>query len=340
LEAFVKLAPAERRVFFETAASKIGIIPTIAEKDFWVCWTLKILFGMSDVNKQLIFKGGTSLSKVYQVIERFSEDIDISIDKAYLGFGDLHDPEKMTSRKQKEKAIESLAAACSDYVCTRLQADLKEIIAGSLTESAWDLLIDPNDSDKQTLLFYYPKSMADSSSIYIEQAVKIEIGARSDHWPIETRILRSIVAEQIPQSISNPSVEVRVLTAKRSFWEKATILHMYAYFPESKLVPTRQSRHYYDFFRLLNSPYKAEAVNDLRLLDRVAEHKGIYFRAGWANYHLAKKGSLRLLPAARVHIEMKRDYLAMGEMFFGQVPKWDDIIATIESFEKEFNSCV
>ena len=141
----------------------------------------------------------------------------------------------------------------------------------------------------------------------------------------------------MPKTIADPEVSVRVLTAKRTFWEKATILHMYAHLPESKPVPKRQSRHYYDFYRLLNSPFKAEALSELSLLDRVGEHKGIYFRAGWARYELAKKGSLRLLPEERVHKEMRRDYEAMREMFFGRVPDWDKIVESIKSFEKEFN---
>ena len=177
----------------------------------------------------------------------------------------------------------------------------------------------------------------DVSITYIQQAVKIEMGSRSDHWPVELKTLTSIVSEQMPKAIASHEVSVRVLTAKRTFWEKATILHMYAHLPESKPVPKRQSRHYYDFYRLLGSPFKAEALGELSLLDRVAEHKGIYFRAAWAKYELAKKGSLRLMPEEGVLKEMQRDYDAMREMFFGQVSDWDEIVESIKSFEKDFN---
>lgn len=339
MDDFAKLAANERKPYIEAAAASAGNMGEhIIEKDFWVCWTLKRLFTLQLLNDHLIFKGGTSLSKVFNVIERFSEDIDLSVSKELLGFGGDKDPEKASGSKQRNKRIEELAEACAEFVKTRLHDELGDAIKKSLgSAKGWKLEIDPDDGDGQTLLFEYPAS--DSSRAgYIRPVVKIEIGARSDHWPVHQHDVRSYVAEQVTDSMKAPDARVKTLDAARTFWEKATILHSYAHFPETKTPAARQSRHYYDLYRLLHTKHKKEAADDLSLLERVAEHKSIYFRAGWAKYDEAKKGSLRLIPGERVEDFMRQDYKQMQEMIFGEAPPWADILAVIKKFEAEFNA--
>lgn len=116
MDKFVQLPLEDKQAFFIAAADKIGLSPRIVEKDLWVCWVLKKLFELDGISQHLIFKGGTSLSKVYGIIERFSEDVNVSVDRAYLGFGEENDPEKLESRKKKEKAIEDLSEACKKFV--------------------------------------------------------------------------------------------------------------------------------------------------------------------------------------------------------------------------------
>ncbi len=131
---------------------------------------------------------------------------------------------------------------------------------------------------------------------------------------------------------------MRVLNAERTFWEKATILHQYAHLPDAKPLPARLSRHLYDFHQLLNSPVKDIALQQLELLERVANHKKIYFASAWANYDTARKGTLKLAPQDRILTELERDFKLMQPMFFGEVPKWDTILKSIKAFEKMFNS--
>ena len=110
MDTFVKLKPDERRIFFEGTATPRNLEPQIVEKDFWVCWTLKELFRLPQIGEHLIFKGITSLSKVLKVIERFSEDIDVSIDRGFPGFGGANEPEAGASNKEKHRRIETLKA--------------------------------------------------------------------------------------------------------------------------------------------------------------------------------------------------------------------------------------
>lgn len=199
----------------------------------------------------------------------------------------------------------------------------------------WQLFPDEKDLDAQTLLFKYPSET--SKSGYIRPLVKIEIGARSEHWPVGEHRVQSYVKEALKEKIHESEIIVRVLNAERTFWEKATILHQYAHLPEDKKLPPRISRHYYDFFRLLSSEIKRKALIETALLERVAVHKSIYFASSWASYGTARKETLKLFPPARILKELEKDYALMEYMLFREVPAWELILKTIEQFEKEFN---
>lgn len=243
------LTVTERGEFFEAAAEELGIPFEIIEKDFWVVWTLERLFSLTDLKDHLTFKGGTSLSKVYSVIERFSEDIDLSIEKEFFGYGNDNNPENAASKKKQRAALDSLSVACSQYIHNQLILTLGIAISEKLQISeGWHLEIDTDDSDGQTLQFKYP-STTDNNG-YIRPSVKIELGARSEHWPVSKHIIQSYTKDALKEKVTEPEVWVKVLDAKRTFWEKATILHQYAHLPQEKKLPARISRHYYDFFCL------------------------------------------------------------------------------------------
>src|SRR2546421_1409124 len=128
MDDFVQLKPEERRIFFEGTATPRNIQAQIIEKDFWVCWTLKQLFALPTIGEHLIFKGGTSLSKVFKVIERFSEDIDVSIDRAFLGFGGENEPEAGASNKEKVRRVDALKLACQQKIASELLPALEPVI--------------------------------------------------------------------------------------------------------------------------------------------------------------------------------------------------------------------
>ncbi len=338
MDAFAQSSPENRRDGFVQTAAARRLDPVIVEKDFWVCWTLKELFRLPEIGEHLIFKGGTSLSKVFKVIERFSEDIDVSIDRAFLGFGGENEPEKGGSSNEKRRRVEALKEACQKRIATGLHPALEAAIKSKITATeAWSLRNDDEDADQQTLLFEYPSSFASVSSGYIRRAVKIEMGARADHWPCETKTVTPYVAEQFPQGFKERVCTVKVLSAERTFWEKATILHAEFHRPADKPIPERFSRHYCDFYELIRKDVAKSAVEKPELLARVAEHKSLFFRSASAKYSEAVRGTLRIAPPEHRLRPLRDDYGKMLQMFFGEPPNFDSIIAILTQWESEFN---
>jgi hypothetical protein len=152
-----KASEIDRIALFRNTAEKMNLHEAIIEKDFWVCLTLDYLFRMSKWKNTLVFKGGTSLAKAFRLIRRFSEDIDIVIDRGYLGFGGKASPEKASSRKQQRRRLEDLRTVCQKAIQERIQPALADRIVAIRSRSSGEGLIpDPEDPDGQTLLFQYP----------------------------------------------------------------------------------------------------------------------------------------------------------------------------------------
>ena len=200
MDSVLQLTPKQRGELFIAAAQQSGIDVVVLEKDFWVCWTLKELFRLPTMGEHLIFKGGTSLSKIFKVINRFSEDIDVSIDRGFLGYGGTNEPEAGTSNKEKQRRIKALTEACQQKIAGELLPTLEAAIKSKVRrDEKWSLRSDDEDPDKQTLLFAYPSSLPAGKSDYVRRAVKIEMGARADHWPCETKSVTPYVAELFSQ---------------------------------------------------------------------------------------------------------------------------------------------
>jgi hypothetical protein len=338
MDAILTLSPKQRVELFEQTTQQTGIEAVIIEKDFWVCWTLKELFQLPAMGEHLIFKGGTSLSKVFKVIERFSEDIDVSIDRSFLGFGGANEPESGASNKEKQRRIEALKTACQQKITKELLPALDAAIKTKVRrDEKWSLRSDDEDPDQQTLVFDYPTSFPPDATGYIRRMVKIEMGARADHWPSETKSITPYVAEQFPQGFKAASCALKVLSAERTFWEKATILHAEFHRPADKPMPERFSRHYCDFHELIRKGVAKTATTKPDLLARVAQHKGVFFKTSWARYGEATRGSLHIAPPEHRVKALRDDYAKMQQMFFGEPPEFDQMIALLNQWEREFN---
>ncbi len=337
MELFAKLSDSEKKIYFEKASSITGLSTQIIEKDFWVSWVLKRMFSIPALQSNITFKGGTSLSKAYGLIQRFSEDIDISIDRAVLGFVGEKDPVGK-SREKREKLLAELKEASQKFVQKDLLEQLRKSFEKHLDPSQkWKLEIDPQDVDEQTLSFEYPAVGLGASNSYLKKLVKLEFGTRGERWPFEKRTVAAYVAKVEPSPMEQSNFEVQVLDVKRTFWEKATILHQIHYWPEDKDIPLRYSRHYYDLFCIMNSEVRSKVIKESDLLEKVAEHKRLFFRSAAAKYELAKKGTLKLSPTERAVKVLEKDYKSMEEMLFGDVPAWGHILKEISKFEAEFN---
>mgnify|MGYP001561344773 CR=1 FL=1 len=304
MDDIARLPAGDRSELFGTASAKRNDMrPALVEKYFWVCWTLKRIFTLENPPAGLVFKGGTSLSKVYETIDRFSEDVDLSFDWSALGFGGDNDPAKAPSRQQESKRLESLSEACREMIRERYLPQLRTAFAAALgtapSQETWRLALAQDDPDAQTLLFHYPAGVGErdeSMARYQLPVVRLELGARGEQWPAQQATVTSYAAQAIPEPFKNPSCKVKALSPERTFWEKATILHVCYHRPAGKPFLPRQSRHYYDVMKLYEKGVGKKALGDLDLLKSVAEHKTVFFRAAAAKYDEAVPGSLRLVP--------------------------------------------
>ena len=341
----VALLPVRDRaaLFGETGARR-GVANTIIEKDFWVCWTMRRLFGLPEgTMASLVFKGGTSLSKAFGAIRRFSEDIDLSFDRAELGYTDDRDPEKEgIGKNEAERLIENLVRDVERHIAEKFFPALRAAIAERLGEQAngkWTLEIDARDA--QTVNFHYPTALPDAEYAnmdYIKPRVRLELGARGDPLPIEEKVVRPYAADDFPKFFEDPDTRVTVLSARRTFWEKATALHAEAHRSADKPTPKYFSRHYYDLAMLSDTDEGKEAASDFDLLAQVVKHKATFFRSSWASYHTARPGTLRLMPDDTRRKDLRGDYKAMAPMMFDQTPpSFDDILAKIAALQKTIN---
>lgn len=340
METFIKKSNDEMRIYFEQAQSQRNLPPASIEKDFWVCWTLWKLFSLPEWGEQLFFKGGTSLSKCWGLIERFSEDIDIVINREFLGFGGEKSPEKAPSKKKRSNGLKLLKETCKSRIHSDLKPALEQCFMNTLPSSMkWslDIASTEEDPDGQTLLFKYPGTLSSSPS-YLSPQVKIELGARSDTWPTKSPFIKPYLAEAYPDVFAINKFQVQAVAPERTFWEKAMLLHEETFRPVEKIRKPHLARHYYDLWCLIRKGIAERAMHSPDLFSGVAEHRVVFFNQNWVDYSFLKPGSLRLLPREDQIAEWRQDYNAMRrEMFFGEVPDFDEILQVVSSFESEFN---
>jgi len=323
-----------RYQLFTQTGDAMNLDAHLAEKDFWVCWTLKHLFSIPYLHEHLIFKGGTTLSKVHGYKKDSQGRRGLTLDRKAFGFDE--DPEEASSRKKRDRLIEKMAEKCGSYISGELYDILQEQFSASLSDVTWELTVDTHDPDGQTLLFHYPTVFP--ASEYNLPVVKLEFGAKSDLWPTEESRIASYAAEHFPNMFEEPDCGVIALSAERTFWEKATILHQVAHWPEDKPLLPRYSRHYYDLAMLADSYFCKSALENLLLLNRVVEHKTVYFRCGWASYQTAKPGTFKIIPSDKTVAELKKDYTLMEPMIFENIPTFDDIMDTLAGLEARINA--
>lgn len=320
----------DRKALFHNTAAKMGMTDAIIEKDFWVCYMLDYLFHRSKWKDSIAFKGGTSLSKAYGLIERFSEDIDLILDWRVLGYG-IDEPwlERSTTKQDtfNKEANARAEIFLRDTFLSSTIADLKMELKENIR-----CFID--DDDPQTIKIAYPNSFSDSS---ILQEIRLEIGALAAWTPVKQAKITSYAAQQYTRLFEQPSTDVLTVLPERTFWEKVTILHREAFRPENRPFPLRYSRHYYDLYKMMQSPVKDKALSDLELLSKVVGFKDKFYHCPWARYDLAKCGTMKLLPTVYNIGKLQADYEHMQNMLFGNKPKFEEIMIAITKLEDEIN---
>lgn len=333
------LSKSDRAALFTETAARRALLPVVVEKDYWVCVVLGVLFDAPQP-VDLIFKGGTSLSKGYGLIDRFSEDVDLAFDRVGLGFVGERDPEAAGLSAKKQKAlIKALGEAAVAYIQGDFLAATRERLAAVLPSGDWTL--EPDPDDHQTLLFAYPASLDQTlyaSTVYVRPVVRLEFGARSDHAPATMRTITSFATEELGDLAELDPINVPMLAAERTFWEKASLLHAEAHREQPREDARAMSRHLYDLVRLSDSEFGVHAMVDDLLFARVVAHKTLYFASAQARYDLCVRGSLRLLPVDRERRrQLEADYIAMQPMFFADPPSFGELVEKLTALEERIN---
>ena len=325
-----KLTQDRQKIIINQVSAKTGLPAFAIEKDFWVTQCLHTVFSL-EVSSNLIFKGGTSLSKAWSIIERFSEDIDLCIDRKVLGFeGEL-------SKTQ----ISKLRKASCEYTSTELPKVLQtELLEKGLKEFKIEVQ-ETNDSDKDPQVLEIHYNSITEPIPYILPKVIIEIGARSLTEPIETREIQSLIGMQYPtQKFSDKPFSVPTVLPKRTFLEKIFLLHEEFQKRDDHIRTERMSRHHYDLEKLMDTEYGIDALLDEGLYSTIVKHRSKFNLLRGIDYSKHSPEKISILPPKTKLKEWRNDYEIMQEsMIYGESLSFDNLIAKISELEKRLKSC-
>ena len=323
----------QRRDLFVATGERMGISAQLVEKDFWVCWILRRLFTLPELAGHLTFKGGTSLSKAFGIIERFSEDIDLIIERSWLG---IPDEPTGSSVQWLKKVKRACRRKLSEVLIPMLQKD----IADRLSAESFELSTNQtSDEDPRVFFFHYPTVLSETPPGYVQPVVKMEFNARSDSEPAHEAIVRPYAAIEFPDVLPASETRLRCLAPERTFLEKATLLHEELLRPIALGVRLRLSRHYYDLEQMLRHGIGERALADLALYERVVRHRALFFPNDWmGDYSTMLNGPLILKPSDERLPDWRRDYEQMTVMFFREPPKFDDLLIAADEFAAKINA--
>jgi hypothetical protein len=342
----IAAAERDRRDLFVSTARQLGIAEQNVEKDFWVCWTLDALFhGRRAEAPRLLFKGGTSLSKAFGLISRFSEDIDITVFRQDLGSSISIDELENMSGKKRQATLEGIRTACQSYLQDQLLPDLQEqfleVVDGRHLTGV-GVSLDQGDPDGQTVLLAYPSVFAsDMSDSYVRSVVRIECGAKSALDPHVEVTIRPYVSDDL-RSLNLTVEGITTIQPARTFWDKVVILHglhaWYAKRGELRQQGQRISRHYYDLHVMFRQQVGEEALADLALGHECVRHARMFFSRPDYNLAAAADGDFAIRPVGDMLSGLRRDYAAMTGMVFGPTPSFDEIVESIASIEERLRA--
>ena len=329
-EAFLSLDAREQGDILRTVAARSGRSAVILEKDIWICWALRTVFSIPD-HHPMAFKGGTSLSKVYGIIDRFSEDVDITLD--YRAFNDDFDPFTPSASKTQIRRL-------GDRLRARVESYVRDVLEPALASAS-----EPFSShgqrtkvDNEIIRFGYP-SVVEELDGYLKSEILLEFGGRNVIDPNERHRLVPDIAALTPD-LDYPTATVTVLSPARTFWEKATLIHVECHRRRLANRPDRLSRHWFDLVCFARHDVGRRALSDRALLDDVVRHKMVFFNASYAKYDQCLDGQLRLVPDDDQLAGLQADYDAMrtARIVGTDAPRFESLIEQIRILEAEINN--
>jgi hypothetical protein len=329
MEEWFKLSEKDRKLIIDQVSSKKGLLPVAIEKDLWVMIALRAIF-CTELKDYLVFKGGTSLSKAWNIIERFSEDIDLAVDRSFFGFsGDLSRSQIKNLRKTSCKYVnEKFGKLLNDAL---LKQGVKEFEL-SVTE------FEESDTDPLAIELRYNSLVEEQE--YLHPRILIEISSRSLIEPFEIRELKSLISTVYPdQKFIDKPIEIPTVLPSRTLLEKMFLLHEEFQKPKDrKIKSARMTRHLYDISRLMKTPYLDQALKDKNLYSTIIKHRSKLTKVSWVDYSTLDYKTLKFTPPKDVLEEYKKDYLAMEEsMFYGETELFEELMKKLSKLNQRVN---
>ncbi len=348
-ETFQAQSEDTRRGVFTATSRRLGITEFLAEKDYWVCRVIDIIMKEPPWVPKKYFKGGTSLSKGFGYIQRFSEDVDIVFNRHSLscderrkfqGDDDPADPNAcFPSRNMREARFDKLKDACANHMQGPLQQKLERLLP--------ECEIAVSENDPQTLFVQYPTLFGggpgEDENNYFQPSIKVEGGARSAQSPSVNRAIAPYIQEEVSGTLDLTINAVTMIAPVRTFLEKVSIIHgINCRFRDEDRLPRdrdRVSRHAYDLARLAQCAAGRQAVCNRALLEDVRQHNQLAFRSAWRRHEQLVPGQILLRMAPEVANAMRQDYVRMQDMMFGERPDWDWVAEQIDQVHQSINRC-
>lgn len=322
------LSEATRKNIIEQTSQKIGLRPFAVEKDWWVVNTLNLIFSLSCA-EHLVFKGGTSLSKAWNIIERFSEDIDLAISREFLGFE--NELTKSQVKKLREKSCK--------FISEDFFYELKKLFEYNGFQNVKLDLIERNANDTDPIKIEIAYTSLLEANPYLPSRVLIEIGSRSLMEPKTVRSFNSFVSVQFKdQSFASPYLSIPVVNPERTLLEKIFLLHEEFQNQPEKIKVERMSRHHYDITKLMESQFGAIALSDSDLFNSIVKHRKHINFLNYVDYSKHVRGKLNIIPPEWLLPDWEKDYNQMKEeMIYGDAPTFDGLMKEIANINNIIN---
>jgi hypothetical protein len=331
LKSWLQLSDATKLNIYTETGRKIGLPAMAVEKDWWVVHTLALIFSMKCA-PALIFKGGTSLSKGWNLIQRFSEDIDLAIDREYLGFaGDLN-------RQQ----IKKLRKASYAFMTTTFIEELKATFAAAGFKDVNIAFTNTGQSDQDPIIIeiYYLKLTEKEN--YLRPGVLVEVGCRSLKEPTTPRTFTTLVAENFnDRPFADKPITIPIVNPERTLLEKIFLLHEEFQRAPEKVRVDRLSRHLYDIEKLSQTEFAEIALSDLDLYQMIVNHRKMFTALAELNYDNHSPDKIAFVPPADLLPAWQADYKQMREnMIFGEVLGFEDLIQALTVLQVKLNNVI
>jgi len=320
----------ERKSILTTLASSKGINENAVEKDWWVSMILEALFSLP-VSESLVFKGGTSLSKGWNLINRFSEDIDLAIDRSFFGFG------KELSKNQRDK----LRKTSKKFIDETLSEALSNKLVDFGLEGHFKMVVpETKESDIDPVVLYVEYESILDPNPYIAEKVKLEISCRSMREPFEAIMMRSMMAEAFSdEPFADKAVSVQTVLPGRTFLEKAFLLHEEFNRVGGCSRLERLTRHMYDLEKMMDQPFAIEAMSNQKLYAEIVEHRSKFTAWKGFDYKTNHPSTISFLPPKQIEEELRNDYSNMQQHFiYGSSLSFDDLMKRLEILQQRFRA--